>query len=590
MTKYRIIGLLLFLSQCMAQSNHTFMTYNLLNYQDDNNREVDYITIIEYVEPDIIIAEEVIGQRGYDHFLSDVLDIVEADAWSGASFINQSAGIDIALYYRHDVFSFVSTSLVNTAPSGLRDVVEWVMEHNESGVRFNVYGVHLKAGTGNDDALQRLAEVTILRDYLDDLPAGSHFMVAGDFNIYSSSSSSEPAFDMLTGVSDDNDGRLFDPVDRIGNWHADTWETDCEFADVHTQSPRITQFGGGAPGGMDDRFDWIFVSEAVLNETYEINYVEDTYWAVGNDGNHCNQAINDGNNTSVNDAMADALHDASDHLPVIATFAFPGGDPSPYNIVITEVMVNPAVVSDTYGEWFEIYNHDSISINLAGWQIADSDNDHHEIQTVSIEFYIHPGEYVVLGRNGDSNVNGGYTADYEYSGFLLANLADEIMLIDDEGRIADKVVYKSSFPYSSGVSMYLKNINYDNNTDTSWAMSDIVYGAGDFGTPGRAWNDTTTAGVDHDNLIPKGFVLYPAYPNPFNPTTTIRFSVVETLHTTSLHIFDLTGRLVETLVDENLQPGTHEIIWNASSQPSGVYFIQLTNGSKQQTQKVILLK
>ncbi|HDY75613.1 MAG TPA: hypothetical protein ENH49_03735, partial [Candidatus Marinimicrobia bacterium] len=411
MINFKIIGLLLILSQSMAQSNYTFMTYNLLNYEDENDREDDYITVIEYVEPDIIIAEEVVGQTGYNHFLTDVLDVVEADAWTGADFTNQSASQDIALYYRHDVFSFISTSLINTAQSpGTRDVVEWVLEHNDSGIQFNVYGVHLKASQGSSNAQQRLLEVTELRDHLNDLPTGSHFMVAGDFNIYSNSSSSEPAFDMLTGEGNDADGRLFDPVNRIGNWH-----NNSSFADVHTQSTRLAQLpDGGASGGLDDRFDWIFVSEAVLNETYEINYVEDTYWAVGNDGNHFNVAINDGNNSLVNDAMANALHSASDHLPVMATSTFPGGDPSPYNIVITEVMVNPAAVSDTYGEWFEIYNNDSISIELSGWQIADSDNDLHLILPPQDHFLIFAGEYMVFGRNNDSEVNGGYRADYEY--------------------------------------------------------------------------------------------------------------------------------------------------------------------------------
>ncbi|MDP7127337.1 MAG: hypothetical protein QGI00_06910, partial [Candidatus Marinimicrobia bacterium] len=307
MIKKVIIISVLLLSQSAAQSDHTFMTYNLLNYQDENDREDDYITVIEYVEPDIIIAEEVTGQTGYDHFLSDVLEIVESGSWSGADFTNQSASQDIALYFRHDVFSFISTSLVNTAQSpGTRDVVEWVMEHNESGVQFNIYGLHLKASSGDSNAQQRLAETTILRNYLNDLPAGSHFMVAGDFNIYNSEAVDddspyyhEPAFDMLTGVGSNINGQLFDPIDRIGEWH-----NNSSYADVHTQSPRTTSFGGGANGGMDDRFDWIFVSEAVLNETYEINYVENTYWAVGNDGNHFNQAINNGNNTSVNDAMA----------------------------------------------------------------------------------------------------------------------------------------------------------------------------------------------------------------------------------------------------------------------------------------------
>jgi len=585
-TKIRIIGLLLFLSQTMAQSNHIFMDYNLLNYQDENDREADYITIINFIKPDLIIAEEVKGQTGFSHFLSDVLEVLEPGAWSGADFTDQSADQDIALFYRHDVFSFMSTSLINTAQSyGTRNVVEWEMEHNASGVQFNVYGVHLKASSGNSNAQQRLDETTALRNYLDDLPTGSHFMVAGDFNIYSNSSSSEPAFNMLTGASADNDGRLFDPINRIGNWH-----NNRSFADVHTQSPRTTQFGGGANGGLDDRFDWIFVSEAVLDETYEINYVDSTYWAVGNDGNHFNGAINDGTNSSVDDAMANALHNASDHLPLMATFSFPGGDPSPYNIVITEVMVNPAAVSDAYGEWFEIYNNDTIPINLAGWQITDSDNDLHEIQTESIEFYINPGKYIVFGRNSDIVINGGYTADYEYSGFQLSNSEDEIILLDNENRKVDEVDYNSSFPYLSGSSMYLKNIEYDNALDTSWAMSEIVYGSGDYGTPGRAWDDTLSISDDDRVGYPDDFILYPVYPNPFNPATTIRFSVVETFHTTSLQIYDITGRLVETLVNGKTVRGEHEIIWNASNQPSGVYFIQLSDGIFNKTQKVILLK
>ena len=573
---YLIIWFLLCYSLLVGQSDHTFLTYNLLNYENEDDREDDFITVIEYVEPDIIIAQEVVSDDGFNHFQADVLDILAPGEWSGATFINQSASIDIALFYRHDVFSFISTDLVNTAQSaGTRDVVEWIMEHNDSGVQFNVYGVHLKASSNPPNPQTRLAEATILRDYLNDLPAGSHFIVAGDFNIYSNSSASEPAFEMLTGEGDDDDGRLFDPVDRIGHWH-----NNGSFADVHTQSPR-----SGNYGGMDDRFDWIFVSEAVLSETYEINILEDTYWAIGNDGNHFNQAINDGNNSSVNDAMADALHDASDHLPVMAVFSFPGGDPSPYQIVITEVMVNPAAVSDSYGEWLELYNADTVTISMLDWLLLGSGSDEHNVDSISIA----PGEYIVFGRNNDSSVNGGYNADYEYSGFQLANSEDEIILIDDEGRVADQVAYDSSFPYLSGASMYLKNIASDNAIDTSWAMSETPYGDGDYGTPGRAWDDTTSAGIDDIIELPKEFVLYPAYPNPFNPTTTIRFNIVIT-DASLLEIYDITGQMVETLVNERLLSGKHEIIWNASNQSSGVYFARLSNSAFQQTQKLILLK
>ena len=90
-------------------------------------------------------------------------------------------------------------------------------------------------------------------------------------------------------------------------------------------------------------------------------------------------------------------------------------------------------------------------------------------------------------------------------------------------------------------------------------------------------------------LIPEQFALYQNYPNPFNPSTTINF-VVETQSIASLQIFDITGRLVETLVNENLGPGYHEIKWNASNVSSGVYIYKLTTDAGQLTKKMILLK
>jgi len=93
--------------------------------------------------------------------------------------------------------------------------------------------------------------------------------------------------------------------------------------------------------------------------------------------------------------------------------------------------------------------------------------------------------------------------------------------------------------------------------------------------------------------VPTSFTLYPAYPNPFNPTTTIRFNIgvgdALLLHPT-LTIYDITGRLVETLLNEPLTPGTHEITWNAESSSTGVYFIVLTSGNERQVQKIVLMK
>jgi len=79
------------------------------------------------------------------------------------------------------------------------------------------------------------------------------------------------------------------------------------------------------------------------------------------------------------------------------------------------------------------------------------------------------------------------------------------------------------------------------------------------------------------------------YPNPFNPVTTIRFSV-GLQHPTSLRIYDLNGRLADTLINDKLAPGEHEVRWLAEDFASGVYFVKMESSGLQTTQKLILLK
>ncbi|MBT3300360.1 MAG: T9SS type A sorting domain-containing protein [Candidatus Marinimicrobia bacterium] len=574
MKKWILFGLL---SSLVLASSTRIMTYNLLNYNDEDDREDDFVTILNFVEPDLIIAEEVNGNDGFNHFKSDVLDVTDPNDWTGANFINQSASQDIALYYRHDIFSFVSTSTIPTAQtSGTRDVVEWVMKHNESDIEFRIYGVHLKASSGGTNADTRLAETTILRDYLNQLEVGTRYIVAGDFNIYSNSSSSEPAFEMLTGEQTDNDGRLFDPIDRIGDWH-----NDSSYSDVHTQSPR-----GGNFGGMDDRFDWLFVSEILLDETSDMHYITDTYWAVGNDGNHFNQSINDGNNTSVSTAVADALYDASDHLPVYMDMWFDDLVYSDSPIVITEIMPNPSAVSDANGEWIELYNQGTETVDIHGWHLKDADSDDHIFTNIAMSILLEPESYYVFCRNSDSGANGDINAFYDYDGFSLSNSSDEVILTDDTGAIVDEIYYDGGFPFGSGVSMEIHDLDADNNLAENWHASTLSYGDGDLGTPGYSWEGLSN-GVEI--LTPKAFHLYPAYPNPFNPMTTIRFSV-ETQLMVSLRIFDMNGRMIETLFKGTAHRGDHKYQWNANLYPSGIYFARLTMANTSQTQKIVLIK
>jgi hypothetical protein len=113
-----------------------------------------------------------------------------------------------------------------------------------------------------------------------------------------------------------SDGNFVDPIPMPGIWN------DPAYSSFHTQSPRTRSFGGGATGGMDDRFDLILFSSAV-NTPGRFTYINGSLTPFGNDGLHYQDSINRPLNTVVSQNVANALHCASDHLPVYADFTLP---------------------------------------------------------------------------------------------------------------------------------------------------------------------------------------------------------------------------------------------------------------------------
>ena len=104
------------------------------------------------------------------------------------------------------------------------------------------------------------------------------------------------------------------------------------------------------------------------------------------------------------------------------------------------------------------------------------------------------------------------------------------------------------------------------------------------------FQSATNLSTEKSNEIPiTDFLLSKNYPNPFNPTTTISFSIPE-FGLTTITAYDITGRQLETLTNEVLSVGNYSINWNASSYPSGVYLIRMESGDFTQTQKVVLVK
>jgi hypothetical protein len=229
-------------------------------------------------------------------------------------------------------------------------------------------------------------------------------------------------------------------------------------------------------------------------------------------------------------------------------------------------------------------------ININGWTIKDAGTDNHTISNVDLSVPILPGDFFVFARNADSTLNGGVVANYEYSNFLLSNSDDEIILTDQTGAIVDEVHYTNSWDFGNGASMEIHDLNSNNNESENWFEATLSYGNSDFGTPGTFYDGSLS--TKNGLFIPTQFELLPPYPNPFNPSTSIRFEIKDEIKdAVSLYVYDITGRIVETFLNgEIVHSGSYEFLWYAQNQASGIYFIQLSDGSRTFTQKAILIK
>jgi len=138
----------------------------------------------------------------------------------------------------------------------------------------------------------------------------------------------------------------------------------------------------------------------------------------------------------------------------------------------------------------------------------------------------------------------------------------------------------------------------DNRLDAGGIYAQDINFDGTFGTP--------TGITQIGGSVPAKFVLSQNYPNPFNPSTKIRFDVPSTPQLrfppfvqrgeseaggfVRLTIYDILGREIATLVNQQLQPGTYEVEWNAANNASGVYFYRLTAGNYSDTKRMVLMK
>ena len=291
-----------------SQDTVSVISYNLLRFNSSTERNLHFRNIIEKIKPDVLITQEMIGQESVNNFLNNVLKNIN-EKYKAADFIDdEDTDIDQGLFYNSNKFSFISTSQIDGYP---RPVYIFTLKHLDTGEQFVVYNLHLKASKGSENELARSDQVKELKNYISETNS-NFYIVAGDFNIYSTA---ESAYKDLFSITESGKGNLHDLINVVGTYN------DPSNANIHTQSTRTSQFGGGSHGGLDDRFDFILFSDSLMYGD-RIFVIDSTYKSFGNDGMHYNSALNVGPNQEVPMNIANSLHDASDHLPVFVKIIF----------------------------------------------------------------------------------------------------------------------------------------------------------------------------------------------------------------------------------------------------------------------------
>ncbi len=322
-----------------AQDTVKVMFYNLLNWPTTQNvnttggRIVQLNAIVDEVAPDLFMVCELGSEQAAEIILDEALQTPDSRYAAAPFVVNQSSDLDqlqqLVFYNTHKLVLNNGATLQNDLiTTNLRDINRYsftlnAMDAGSDPIYLEVFVAHLKAGNpalDPDDAIQREQEVRALTDHLNanaSFYQDRYVLFAGDFNLYTSQ---EAAYQEIIDANNDNAIDFIDPVDTPGDWH-----TNSTFRAIHTQST-LTSNGhfqddkgdpDGATGGLDDRFDFIMISENLQGDS-TLEYVENSYISFGNNGNCYNQSINDIDCTGTYDSvLRDHLFNMSDHLPVV---------------------------------------------------------------------------------------------------------------------------------------------------------------------------------------------------------------------------------------------------------------------------------
>ncbi len=296
------------------------MFYNLLHYPTTQpSRITNLEAILDDYQPDLFMVCELENATGSNNILNAIQ--TPDGKYAACTYQNNqstTSPLQQMAYYNTNKLILTNEQVL---PTAIRDINHYTFKLNTPDQVANpkyldVFVTHLKAGENTasapDNETKRLNSVNVFTAELANIPTDHYIVFSGDFNLYSHN---EPAYQEILDPT--NAIVMIDPINRPAVWY-----NDSNSKDIHTQAVFSTadgngHIGDGSWGGMDDRFDFIMMSENLQTNT-EVYYKTNTYAAYGNNGNCYNKSINDPVCTGTySQTIRDYLFNFSDHLPVV---------------------------------------------------------------------------------------------------------------------------------------------------------------------------------------------------------------------------------------------------------------------------------
>jgi hypothetical protein len=633
-------------------------TWNLMGYENPGEgpglpspyisvRQANFRTVMAALDPDVLFTQEMNSAAAKDSFLLNVLGNVAPGQWAG-SWIDVGTGEGMGFFWKPARCTITNQTAITTP--GPRKVMLGVIKpvgYTKNGAWTRVYSVHFKASNTPADATTRGNEAATLRTTINNTSTvniGTGFIVGGDTNIYDGT---EAAYLRLTESQANNVGRSFDYLTMSAPWHVNPAN-----AATYTQCPcNSCSVTGQSGGGLDDRFDLLLTS-ASLVDGGGLEYVAGSYTPFGNDGLHYNNDVNGGGfNNAVGLTVANALHDAADHLPVMITLQLPAryAVPSQFsfgdvivdaNLFLSLPVANAAVApaaSLAYtlgasagftapGGSFTAAAGDPANLHWLGMDasvvgamtgtltLASNDNDTtskailldgrvlaHAVPsldslTVTTAGALDLGDHPA-GAFTDAPVR---VFDQGY-GPLQARLAVSGAVITGDARFS---LAGGFSPVTFGSPGATWNVHFDDSStlaDSTYTAT-LTFTTVDEALPGAAGQPSLevalrarvvagSAGVDEG---PRALRFYPPSPNPARGGALLAFDLPRAAHV-ALGIYDLSGRRVAALADGVLGQGHHSLRWNAQdgtgrAVAAGLYFVRFETAGLTRVSRLAVLQ